>query len=137
MSRLTQTITTGRWRRVGPRLFRGNRRRCPERSRRKLPRLGRHRARPRTRSRDLSPATTKHPRMVRSLFSPHPGSLGRYLALLGSEAFICLEAGRQSRVRCVSQYAAHTAQPHPYRHYCFTSARHFPFGHSLLTQLYL
>jgi hypothetical protein len=80
---LTRAITTGRWCQVGPRLFLfpGNRRRCPERSRRKLPfpkRELQHRARPRTRSRDLRAATTKRPRMVRS-FLVHTLSIsGRF-----------------------------------------------------------
>ena len=73
---LTRAITMRRWCQVGPRLFLfpGNRRRCPEHSRRKLPKT----QQPKTRSRDLRAATTKRPRMVRSFFSP-PGSLGRYL----------------------------------------------------------
>src|SRR6266850_242881 len=85
---LTRAITMRRWCQVGPRLFLfpGNRRRCPEHSRRKLPKWElQHRARPRTRSRDLRAATTKRPRMVRSFFSPH---LADIWALLGSEALV-------------------------------------------------
>ncbi len=86
---LTRGITMHRWRQAGLRLFPGNRRRRREHSRGKVPRRGHHRARPRTRSRDLRPATTKRPRMVRSFFS-NSGSLGlgRYRALLGSEALV-------------------------------------------------
>jgi len=84
---LTRAITMRRWCQVGPRLFLfqgiadGVRAFEEETSEMEL----QHRARPRTRSRDLRAATTKRPRMVRSFFSPH---LADIWALLGSEALV-------------------------------------------------
>ena len=97
---LTRGITMYRWRQAGQRLSPGNRRRHREHSKGKVPvpvpRRGHHRARPRTRSRDLRPPTTKRPRMVRSFFSQlwESGSVSGASRIGG----ISRATGRQSRV---------------------------------------